>query len=258
MKVLGILAGAIDRLMAKASRKVATPNISKGWGVRTPWTLLLGADPKKKKEMEQLLSIYQAPILTFYLAKGLKKEDAEDLTQVLLMDFFLVKGSHRQAVPAKGRFRNYLLAAASHAMADERKHRTAKRRGGSKALVSVDKLKEAEHAWEPSSSHTPEEAFDRQWALSTWRAAKALFQKRAERALVEAFDLFYDPRSKLSQQEAARKLGISVAAFNSRLYTARRQLFACLREIVRPTVESEDDLAAELAKMRDLLNDIGL
>lgn len=244
--------------MAKSSRKVATQDISKGWGIRTPWTLLLGADPKKKKEMEQLLSIYQAPLLTFYLSKGLKKEDAEDLTQALLMDFFLVKGSHRQAVPAKGRFRNYLLAAASHAMADERKRRTAKRRGGSKALISIDKLKEAEHAWEPSSNHTPEEAFDRQWAMSTWQAARALFKKRAERTLVEAFDLFYDPKSQLSQQEAARRLGISVAAFNSRLYTARRQLFVCLREIVRPTVEREEDLAAELAKMRDLLNDVGL
>lgn len=232
--------------------------MSTGWGVRTPWTLLLGADPKKKKEMEQLLSIYQAPLLTFYLAKGLKKADAEDLTQALLMDFFLVKGSHLLAAPAKGRFRNYLLAAARHAMADERKYRTAKRRGGSKPLISIDKLKEAEHAWEPSSNHTPEEAFDRQWALSTWKAAREFFRKYAEGTLVDAFDLYYDSKTQISQQDAAKRLGISVAAFNSRLYTARRQLFVCLREIVRPTVESEEDLAVEMARMRDLLNDIGL
>ncbi|MCK6472913.1 MAG: sigma-70 family RNA polymerase sigma factor [Planctomycetes bacterium] len=228
-----------------------------GWGVMTPWTMLVG-DQTQAGQLEHLLTLYLEPVLGYYRAEGLSPADAEDLTQSLLMDFFLVKSSHRNAEPSKGRFRNYLLAAARHALLDWRKHGKTIRRGGNKKRFSLEGLKDGEVGWEPAAGATPEQEFDRRWAMATWRGALELFRSKHDAQLVEALDLFYAHGQRLSQQEAAAQLGISVAAFNSRLYKARQRLFACLREIVQSTVEDPDDLERELAQLRDLLANSGL
>lgn len=231
--------------------------LPRGWGVDTPWTLLLKADPRAKVQLERLLQIYQEPVYAYYRAEGLTRPDAEDLTQGLLMDFFLVKGSHKNAEKARGRFRNYLLAAARHALLDWRKRGNALKKGGGKKKLSLDRLKEDRVHWEPDAGTPPDEEFERHWALATWRAAMELFRSRQEEHLVEALDLFYGSGKRYSQQEAAKELGISLAAFNSRLYTARRRLFACIREIVQPTVEQEGELKEELDRLRDRLAQAG-
>ncbi len=226
----------------------------KGWGVLTPWTLLMKAGDKNQSDLEKLLQIYQEPVYAYYRAEGLPPQDAEDLTQSLLMDFFLVKGSQKKAEQERGRFRNYLLAAARHALLDWKKKGTAKRRGGKKRQFSLDMMKDARVHWEPEGGTTPNEEYERHWALATWRAAMEIFRTRQEPHLVEALDLFYGNEKNMTQQEAARQLGISVAAFNSRLYTARRRLFSCIREILHPTVEEEGDLDEELDQLREGLS----
>jgi RNA polymerase sigma factor (sigma-70 family) len=241
--------------MNKSTGSPATP--IGGWGINTPWTLLFKANTSNTADMERLLAIYWQPVYAFYRAQRLSAQDAEDLTQHLLMDFFLVRSSHKDAEKTRGKFRDYLLSAARHALLDSKKHDRAQKRGGGKKVLSLDFLK-VEPQPDEGSAVKPEEEYDRQWALATWRAALELFRGRHGKQLVEAFDLFYSNKEELSQDEAARQLGISIAAFNSRVHTARRHVAECLKEIVRATVESDDELKDELAKLKDLLRQGGM
>jgi RNA polymerase sigma-70 factor (ECF subfamily) len=174
------------------------------------------------------------------------------------MDFFLVRESHKNADRARGRFRNYLFTAARHALLDWKKFGGSLRRGGGTKKISLDALKGGMAHVEPTGKLSPEQEYDRQWAISTWQVALELFKSRHDASLVEALELFYFSPERYTQQEAAAKLGISAAAFNSRLYTARRHLFACLKEIVLPTVESEPEMKEELEHLRTLLSEYGL
>ena len=124
---------------------------------------------------------------------------------------------HQKAEPARGRFRSYLLAAARHALLDWKKHQNALRRGGGQKPFSLEKLKEVQVPFEPADGATPEEEFDRRWAQATWQAAMAIFKDRHDSQLVEVLEMNYLGERELTQDQAAQELGISVAAYNSRI-----------------------------------------
>jgi RNA polymerase sigma factor (sigma-70 family) len=236
----------------------ARTSVVNAWAVKTPWTVLLSAREQHAAGMEQLLSLYSDPIYAYYRRQGLTPSDAEDLTQHMLMEFFLVKKSHETVSPTRGRFRDFLLASARNALLDWRKHGRAQRRGGDRKCFSLDELKEQWAHWEPADSDSPEAEFERQWARSTWLAALELFRARNSPELVEALDAFYAGGDRPTQEQAAAQLGVSVACLNSRLYTARRRLFECIQEIVRATIEDPRDLGRELNWLRDMLAEAGM
>jgi RNA polymerase sigma-70 factor (ECF subfamily) len=223
------------------------------WDMKTPWTLLLYSGPEHRSSLEQLLQIYQRPVYAYYRAHGVSSADAEDRTQELLMDFFLIRGSHKKANPARGLFRNYLFTAARNALLDWQKSKNAARRGGDKKIFSLNQADQAQWQCEPTSKLAPEEEYERQWAVTTWSTAFDLFKSRHDSDAVNALEVFYFASTKLSQREAAAKFGITVAAFNSRLHNARRQLFECLTEVVSATVENPADVKGELDCLRQLL-----
>ena len=241
--------------MPKSQHKTLGPRL---WDIKTPWTLLMDPEKAGAENLERLVSVYIDPVYAFYRAQGLSAVDAEDLTQSVLLDFFIVRKSHTQVERAQGRFRNFLLASARHGLINWKKHKQAQRRGGGKAGFSLDQLSAEGVRWEPAGGESPDEEYERQWALATWKAALEQFRAKGEARLIEAFDLFYFGPGKISQQEAAEKLGTSVAAFNSRMHNARRRVFECVREIVRVTVESEEELNEELNRIREHLNRCGI
>jgi DNA-directed RNA polymerase specialized sigma24 family protein len=221
------------------------------WDLTTPWPLLLKGTSLHSGELARLLAIYRSPVQAYFRYQGLSPEDAEDLTQSLLMDFFLVKHSHRRLAPARGRFRDYLRRAARHLLLDFRKYGRAKRRGGGQPRVSLEELKSA-FRWEPAGGADPEEEFDRQWARATWWAAWERFRTAGSRPLVEALERCYGGEE-APAEEHARQLGISVAAFNSRLHKGRCRLRDILRELVAATVEGREEVDRELQRLRELL-----
>lgn len=224
------------------------------WDIQTPWTLLLGNIEASPHSMEKLLGLYADPIYAFYRKEGLSSTDAEDLSQQLLMSFFLIRRSHLATQPQKGRFRDYLLIAAKNMLLDWRKGTRAKKRGGATPTVSLSELKWDEHVWEPAGGLTPNEEFERQWARTTWMAALELFRQREPAELTATLELYYQGDTKASQEESALKLNISVACFNSRLHRARKSLHEILQNLVRATVDSESELTEEMARLRELLS----
>jgi RNA polymerase sigma-70 factor (ECF subfamily) len=228
------------------------------WNVKTPWTVLLQADAAHAANLERLLSIYREPVYAYYRAQQLSESDAEDLTQQLLMDFFLVRGSHKKAQAARGRFRFFLLSSARHALLDWKKHKRSLKRGGKAAHVSLEQVKSTKAAGaEHNDPADPDALFDRHWALATWRAGFESFKTQSSAQLVEAFELFYAAQQGNSQELAAKKLGISTAAFNSRLFTARQKFFECIKDIVQTTLEDKGEMKEELDYLFRLLSEHG-
>ena len=67
--------------------------------------------------LEELYRLYCYPVYAFIRRRGHGRQDAQDLTQ----DFFvhlLVKGTVSRADPHRGRFRNFLLGALEHFLAN--------------------------------------------------------------------------------------------------------------------------------------------
>ena len=228
------------------------------WNMATPWTALLNSSAMKSAGLERLLTIYRDPVYAYFRAQQLNSADAEDLTQQLLMDFFLVRGSHRAADPARGRFRNFLLSSARNALLDWKKRGRSLKRGGKVAHVHLDALLAGPvPELKVNKGVDPDGYFDRYWALATWRTAYDLFRNRVSRQLVEAFELCYASSGKGSQEQSARKLGISIAAYNSRTFMARKRFYECIKEVVRATLDDPDEIKVELEYLFQLLTEHG-
>src|SRR5262245_56073258 len=103
----------------------------------TMWTLIAEARQKGGLALDDLLRNYRSPILSFLRASGLPREQAEDLTQEILLkvvrDDVLSKADKE-----RGKFRTLLLAIARHTAADKRKEEGRLKRGGGKAALPLD------------------------------------------------------------------------------------------------------------------------
>src|SRR5215469_2296173 len=107
---------------------------------------------------------YWYPLYAFIRRQAWAPEDAADLTQ----DYFarlLEKGVLAAADRHKGRFRSFLRTDCGFFLADARDHRAAQKRGGGRALLSIDEAgAEDRYRLEPTDRLTPDRLFDRAWA----------------------------------------------------------------------------------------------
>ena len=122
--------------------------------------------PGTAQAMTELCRTYWYPLYAFLRRRGHESHEAEDLTQ----DFF----AHLLGRPFlanvdrdKGRFRLFLLASLKNFLSDQRDRAAAQKRGGGRAIISLDGLDaEARYRLEPAQDITPEKMFEKQWALS--------------------------------------------------------------------------------------------
>ena len=142
--------------------------------VTTHWSVVLRAGRNDTTQAQAALShlceVYWYPLYAYVRQRGYSPEDAQDLTQ----EFFarlIQKGTLAQADPARGRFRSFLLASLNHFLAHEWEKARALKRGGGQIVVSLD-LAAAEqwYALEPPDPRTPDQAFEKRWALALLKA----------------------------------------------------------------------------------------
>ena len=87
--------------------------------------------------LEELYRLNCYPVYAFIRGPGHGHQDAQDLTQ----DFFvhlLAKGAWDGPRPQRGRFRNFLLGALDHLLANAVERAGAAKRGGGCQWVSLD------------------------------------------------------------------------------------------------------------------------
>lgn len=226
----------------------------------THWSIVQAAVGKSptaaRAALEELCSTYWPPVYAFVRRCGHSQSDAEDLTQAFfchLLDSEFLQMADRD----RGRFRSFLLKSVSNFLHADRRKRDAEKRGGQVRILSFDfNAGEQDYQSEAIDAATPEQFFERRWALTLIQNASNLLRSEyAERnhlALFESLEAHMNQdTSRVPYAELCTTLGMSDEAVKQ----AARRLKLRFREILRAeiasTVGSIDDIDAEL---RELLN----
>src|ERR1051326_4088522 len=138
--------------------------------VTTHWSVVLtagGSDtPRARDALSTLCQTYWYPLYAYVRGRGYTREDAEDLTQgffARLLEKHWIGDADRE----KGRFRSFLLMALQRFISDEwDKARALKRGGGTQTLPLPFASAETRFNLEPADQVTPEQSFERRWAVS--------------------------------------------------------------------------------------------
>jgi RNA polymerase sigma factor (sigma-70 family) len=237
--------------------------VSDGRFTATHWSVVLAAVSEDSREaaaaLETLCRQYWHPLYAFVHRLGHASADAEDIVQSFFSNL-LEKRSLQHADPVRGRFRTFLLASLKHFMTNEwQRQRTAKR-GGGVPPFSLDQLGPEElYARGFTHTLTPEQLYDRAWALGVLaRTRDRLRNDYARRGQTDRFRLLESflpgETSELSYAEAGRQLGLSEGSVKAEVHRLKRRYRAFLRAAVMPTVARLEDVDEELRELMGALN----
>ncbi|MBO9717732.1 MAG: sigma-70 family RNA polymerase sigma factor [Pseudoxanthomonas sp.] len=222
----------------------------------TRWSLVIGTrsdNEDGRAALDTLCRIYRSPVTAYLRAHGHSPSDADDMTQAFF-EQLLRRRMHAAADPGRGRFRAFLLTALKHFVANQREREHACKRGGGQTCVALD----ADHDLSDARSMTPEQAFERDYALTV--IARALERLREEAAHSGKADLFDRVSRFLLEPPDASEYAALAEALQLRrntLAVAIHRLRNRLRDMVRlelcETVDSPAGLDVEMAALRNAL-----
>ena len=225
----------------------------------TQWSQVLaardGSDTQARAALESLCQTYWQPLYAYIRAQGYGPDEARDLTQGFFAEF-LEKDLLAAVDPSKGRFRAFLLASLRNFLSHQRDQaRTLKRGGGTRTLSLDTDIAEERYTGEAADGRTPEEIFDRRWAMTVLdRAMDRLSQEPNFAADPNQFELLRpyltstEPQSPYSQ--VAHSLAVSEGALRTAIHRLRKRFGQCLRDEVAQLV---NDPAAVDGELRHLL-----
>lgn len=221
----------------------------------TQWSEVLAvrdtAPSRASDALERLCSRYWFPIYAFIRRQGNTAHQAEDLTQGFFQ-FVLERQVLHRANREKGRFRNFILASLANFLHNQHDHAAAAKRGGNHTLISLDEERAEEIlAREPESFGSPDQAFERGWAVTMIRRVfENLRAEQAERGRLEVFEALHPH---LTGEPAAgdyERLGASLkmetGALKVALHRLRRRFGELLRKEVAYTVAGPEEVEAEI------------
>ncbi len=242
------------------SNSTEAPQPPAGCFVTTHWSVVLAAGrsdtTRAQTALEKLCRAYWFPLYAYVRRRGHSVEDAQDLTQ----EFFARVLEHHwlaRADQAKGRFRTFLLTAMERFLANEWDKVRALKRGGGRRNIPIQlDTAETRYGVEPVDTHTPEQAFEYQWAVTL--LDEVIGQLEAEFRARDQADLFAALKPCLvgnsaSQPyvELAAKLGMEEGTVKVAVHRLRQRYRELLRAEIANTVESPAEVDAE---MRHLFN----
>jgi RNA polymerase sigma-70 factor (ECF subfamily) len=239
----------------------AKPSCGAGF-LPTRWTVVLSASdpqaPHAATALEALCRAYWYPLYAYVRRRGYSPADAEDLTQEFFARLLLHNWVAR-ADPHKGRFRSFLLMAMSRFLANEWDRAHTLKRGVQVRLVPLPlDTAETRYAQEPADTSTPEQAFERRWALATLddvlEQLSADYEKDGKAALFAALKpCLIGSRETQPYAALASQLGMSEGAVKTAVSRLRERYRQRLREAVAQTVASPAEVDAELRHLVRIL-----
>ena len=183
--------------------------------------------------------------------RGYDQSAAQDLTQGFFAKL-LEKKYLKQADPERGRFRAFLLTSLKNYLANEWDKQRAQKRGGGKILLSLDfENAEGLYQLEPADGRTPEEIYNRRWALTQLdRAIDELRGKMTQGGHAERFEALKGFLTGESEEtpygEVAESLSLNEGAVRTAVHRMRRRFGALLRQQVAQTLADEKDVDEEI------------
>jgi RNA polymerase sigma factor (sigma-70 family) len=221
----------------------------------THWSVVLtagGSDTTVSRDaLAKLCQTYWYPLYAYVRRRNFSPSDAEDLTQEFFARFLehdWVANADRE----KGRFRTFLLSAMNHFLANEWDKARAQKRGGGAPLLPLEfDTAETRYSHEPAENVTPEQHFERRWALTLLETVTSRLGTEYERDGKQ--DLFsalhpclVGDRTAQPYEELARKLGLTEGAVKSAVHRLRQRYRQLLRDEIAHTVAGPGEVEEEL------------
>ena len=232
-----------------------SPIFSSAAFVTTQWTRVLearGDSPEAKAALSELCAAYYAPVFAFIRRNARDEEAARDLTQ----EFFsrlLARQGLDSVEQGKGRFRSYLLGATKHFLADARDQARAVKRGSGQAHESIDPGTDTSPGLQlpDENASSPEDEFDRKWALTLLdRALATLAKEQQAFGKLDHFETLKPwltgDTDNFSQADAARHLDMNEGAVKVAIHRLRRRFRELVKTEIGQTLNDHSQVAEEL------------
>jgi RNA polymerase sigma-70 factor (ECF subfamily) len=229
----------------------------------TSWTQVLAAreapSSESRQALEGLCRAYWYPLYAFVRRQGYGPEDSRDLTQAYFAQL-LEKDYLEDFDPSLGRFRVFLQASMKNFLSKERDKTHARKRGGGVQIVSMEGDEvEGRYRFEPVDLLTPEEIFERRWALTLLeRVMEGLRGELAEAGRTGEFDalkgFLTGDAPKVPYRQVALDLKTTEEAVKTSIHRLRQRFGTLLRQEIADTVSSSEEIDDEV---RHLLKKLG-
>ena len=220
----------------------------------THWSVVLAAGrtdvPQAQDALEKLCQTYWLPLYAYVRRRGYSPEDAKDLTQEFFA-WLLDRNWLARADQQRGRFRSFLLTSFSHFLANEWDKARAQKRGGGQVVSLPCNAAEARCGWEPADNLTPEQSFERRWALTL--LDQVMDRLSAEYAQAGKGELFGELKPCLLGERAAQpyaalavKVGMTEGSIKVAVYRLRQRYRQLLRDELANTVAAPEEVEEEM------------
>lgn len=228
----------------------------------TRWSLVRRAgreEPEARAALEELCELYWPAVYAYLRRRGEPREDALDRCQGLFTRL-LERGDFASVDPEKGSFRAWLKSCARHHAANVHAHESAEKRGGDRAMLSIDphRVDDTEGWFEPAHDESPDKVFDRVWARTILqRSVHRLREEQQERGRESLFDAL-EPRLRgetdRDYESVAEEFGVTPGAIKVLAYRLRQRLRELIVREVRHTTHDHDDGVDELERLACVLD----
>jgi len=207
--------------------------------------------PHAATALEALCRAYWYPLYAYVRRRGHSPPDAQDLTQ----EFFAQLLEHNWVARAdrhKGRFRSFMLMAMKRFLANEwDKSRTLKRGGTIRRAPLPLDTAETRYSQEPASTSTPEQVFEKQWALalleSVLEELRDEYARNGKAVLFETLKpCLIGVRESQPYAALAGELGMTEGAVKVAVCRLRERYRDRLKEGIAHTVASPAEVEEEL------------
>jgi RNA polymerase sigma factor (sigma-70 family) len=228
----------------------------------TCWSVVLRAGrsdtTRAQTALAELCGTYWYPLYAYARRRGCSPPDAEDATQGFFAKLLKLH-SLAEVKREKGRFRAFLLASMKHYLADEHDHACAQKRDLALTISLDAQAAEERYRFEPVETVTPEQLFERRWALTLLETVMqrlcAEYENSGRAAWFAAlrFAITGD-KSSVPYTQLAAKLGMTGEAVRVAVHRLRQRYRQVLRKEIAQTVADESEIADELNSLRRILS----
>jgi len=228
----------------------------------TQWSRVLsardGSDSEARRALESLCQTYWYPLYVFVRRQGYDQDVARDLTQAYFAEL-LEKNFLKDVEPGLGRFRSFLLASLKHFLTHERDRAKALKRGGGAQTISLEATTTDPYYPDTATDHlTPEELFERQWALTVLDRAMERVRQDAHKSGGNAQFETLKPHltggtGRTSYKRVAIELALSEGAVRAAVLRLRKRYGKALRTEIAETVADPSEIDDEIRRLLSVI-----
>jgi len=230
----------------------------------THWTMVLRAgetqsDSSAQKALSNFCEAYWPPLYAFVRHRGHASAEAQDLVQGFFAHV-LEQNTLSRADREKGKLRTFLLGSFQNFLFNEYDKARALKRGGGHQILSIDELlPEAEASMMQTMHLSDSAAYDLVWASNivkrAWQQLESAFEAEGKTEWFEVLRPFVagGGRTPLSQEQAAKNLGVPIATLRTWLSRLRQRYREALRSEVATTVSDPAEVDQELHYLYQIL-----